>query len=78
MELFSKVVELAREIVQEGSLEYEALLAQKVAENTEETDEDHQKIDEALNQNVGENSIDQDQRVEENIEQHAQKVDNDT
>ena len=52
---------------------------QKEAENVKQTVEgDHQKVDESLPQNAEENSLAQDQRVEENIEQVTDNVNEDT
>jgi len=88
VEIFSHVAKLTKEIIQEGSSQYEALLAgstpeddalmvndaslPKEAENVEQLD------NEVLFPNDEENSYVQKQRVKENTEQTAQKVDDDT
>jgi len=73
LELFSQVAELAKELVQDGSQEYEAMLAQKATENVGESADDHQNVEDALNQGVETPS--EDVRVEENTELQAQNVD---
>ena len=51
----------------------------KEVENVEQTnEEEHQKVDECLPQSAEENSLDQNQRVEENNEQVVQNVNEDT
>ncbi|KEH15728.1 hypothetical protein MTR_0611s0030, partial [Medicago truncatula] len=80
------ISKLAKEIVQEGSFQYKALLreddAQKVddASSQEEAEiaKEATKVHEVKPQAAKENSFDQDKRVEENTEFDAQNVDDDT
>jgi len=75
-EIFAHAVEHAKELIEASSQQFEAILAQKALMNADKATEDHQKIDEALNQGVEAPS--EDIRAEENTELQAQNVDNDT
>jgi len=70
------VVERARELIDDSTQEFEAMLARKAVENVGEFADDHQKVDASLNQAVEEPSGVL--RVEENIEPQVQNVDEDT
>ena len=59
-----------------SSQQFEAMLAQRAVENVGESAEDHQKVDDTLNQGVEAPS--EDIRVEENTEFQAQNVDENT
>ncbi|XP_039682976.1 DNA ligase 1-like [Medicago truncatula] len=86
LELFSQVSKLAKEIVKEGSSQFKVLLGeddaqkdndaslQEEAENAKQATEVHESIP----QDAKENSLDQNQRVEENTEFDAQIVDDTT
>ncbi|AES97002.2 hypothetical protein MTR_5g044090 [Medicago truncatula] len=90
LELFSQVSKLKREIVKEGSSQFKALIGESLtkddaekennaslqgeAENVKQATEAHEGIPQAAD----ENSVDQDQRVEENTEKDTQNVDEDT
>ena len=89
MELFSQVSKLAKEIVQEESSQFKALIGESVAEDDAQKENDASVQGEAENvkqaeahegipQAAEENSLNQDQRVEENTEKFAQNVDGDT
>jgi len=71
-EVFALVAEHARELIDDSTQEFEAMMARKAVENVEET-AGIQNVDETLDQGVETPS--EDIRVEENTESQAQKVD---
>jgi len=75
-EVYAHIVEHARELIEASNQQFEAMLAQKAVENVGESAEDHQKVDDTLNQSVEAPS--EDIRVEENTEFQTQNVDENT
>jgi len=71
-EVFALVAERARELIDDSTQEFEAMMTRKAVKNVEET-AGVQNVDETLDQGVETPS--EDIRFEENIEAQAQKVD---
>jgi hypothetical protein len=84
-EFFAQVAEHARELIEDSSQQFEAMLAQRALKKAKEASLQEEaenvkavEVHEGIPQNAGENSVDQDQRVEENTEKDTQNVDEDT
>ena len=90
LEVFSKVAELAKEIVEEGNTQFNSLIGRSLFEENAQKDKEASSPKEDMNiekvvethegisQMTKENSLAGDQRVEENTEKKAQNVDEET
>jgi len=90
LEVFSKVAELPKEIVEEGNTQFNTLIGKSMNEENAQKDNEASPPKEAMDiekaaethegipQTAKENSLDADQRVEENTEKKAHNVDEET
>jgi len=90
LEIFSKVAELAKEIVEEGNTQFSSLIGKSVIGENAQKDKEASPPKEDMNiekaievfegipQAGDKNSVHQDQRVEENTEKDTHNVDEDT